>query len=220
MPASPVDRMVAQVARQVRDPRVLQAMRTVPRERFVPERLRDAAYDDRALPIGGGQTISQPTIVGIMVEALALTGEERVLEIGTGSGYQAAILAQLAAEVVTVEVVDELREQAERTLAALGIERVRVLAATEEIGARELAPFDAIVVAAAAPAVPEPLIAQLRDRGRLAIPVGTRAEQELLVVTRRGKETETVRLGGCRFVPLVGRHGFEPTPAPDRNAPQ
>ncbi len=204
------EEMVRVVARQVRDPRVLEAMRAVPRERFVPFELRYEAYEDSALPIGHRQTISQPLIVGMMSEALDLTGSERVLEIGTGSGYQAAILARLAAEVVSVEVVDELREQAEQTLTDLGITNVRCLPAPEDmLGAPEHGPYDAIIVTAAAPSVPSSLVEQLRDGGRIVIPVGTREAQELLALTKHGGRLERRSLGPCRFVPLVGPGGFD-----------
>jgi len=204
----PVDDLIDEVAEEVRDPRVLEAIRAIPRERFVQEHLRRYAYEDSPLPIGRGQTISQPTIVGMMTEALALTGDERVLEIGTGSGYQAAVLARLCRELVTVEVIDELREGAERVLHALGITNVSVLRATDELGAPALGPYDAIIVTAAAPSVPAPLLEQLAVGGRLVIPVGTREEQRLVLVTRTTDGTTTRNLGACRFVPLVGPHGF------------
>lgn len=208
MPASSLDHLISQIARSVRDPHVLGALRAVPRERFVSRELRPYAHLDEPLPIGAGQTISQPTIVAVMTAALHLTGEERVLEVGTGSGYQAAVLSRLAREVVTVEVVDELRDQAAETLAALGYANVRVLLAGEEIGALAEGPYDAIIVTAAAPSVPAPLVAQLRVGGRLMIPVGTREEQDLLLVERTANGTAVSRLGACRFVPLVGKHGF------------
>ena len=204
----PVDDLVDEVAEEVRDPRVLEAIRAIPRERFVQEHLRRYAYEDSPLPIGRGQTISQPTIVGMMTEALALTGDERVLEIGTGSGYQAAVLARLCRELVTVEVIDELREGAERVLHALGIANVRVLRVTDDLGAPAFGPYDAIIVTAAAPSVPAPLLEQLAEGGRLVIPVGTREEQRLVLVTRTKDGTTTRNLGACRFVPLVGPHGF------------
>lgn len=204
----PVDDLVDEVAEEVRDPRVLEAIRAIPRERFVQEHLRRYAYEDSPLPIGRGQTISQPTIVGMMTEALALTGDERVLEIGTGSGYQAAVLARLCRELVTVEVIDELREGAERALHALGVTNVRVLRATDDLGAPAFGPYDAIIVTAAAPSVPAPLLEQLAEGGRLIIPVGTREEQRLVLVTRTTDGTTTRNLGACRFVPLLGPHGF------------
>jgi protein-L-isoaspartate(D-aspartate) O-methyltransferase len=202
-------RLIDGLRRAVDDERVLAALAAVPRERFVPERLRPYAYEDHALPIGQGQTISQPTIVAMMTAALGLSGGERVLDVGTGSGYQAAVLAQIAAEVVSVEVIDELREAAERVLSDLGIENVRVLPAGEVLGAPEHGPYDAILVAAAAPSVPEPLVEQLRPGGRLVIPIGRPDVQELLVVTLREDGGTTIdRLGPCRFVPLTGEHGF------------
>jgi protein-L-isoaspartate(D-aspartate) O-methyltransferase len=204
-----LEAMLERVAEAVRDPRVLQVMRDVPREEFVPPKVRRYAYEDAALPIGEGQTISQPLIVGVMSEALELQGHEHVLEVGTGSGYQAAILARLGGDVVTVEIVSRLREQAERTLARLGFENVRVLPAGAVPGAPEYAPYDAIIVTAVAPAVPQALIGQLVPGGRLVIPVGTHSEdQELLVLTRTDTGTSQQSLGGVRFVPLRGPGGF------------
>ncbi len=208
----PVDRLVAVVAEEVHDERVLEAIRAVPRERFVPAHLRAWAYEDQPLPIGDDQTISQPTIVGMMTAALHLGGDERVLEIGTGSGYQAAVLARLCREVVSVEVIDALREGADRVLHALGIDNVRVLRAGDDLGMPDLGPFDAIIVTAAAPAIPEVLVAQLAVGGRLVIPVGTREEQQLLVITRTAEGYASDDLGPCRFVPLVGPHGFVERP--------
>ena len=209
MPISAIDQMLADVSRQVHDPRVLAAMRQVPRHRFVPLDQRPWAYEDHALPIGQHQTISQPTIVGLMTEAASLTGDELVLEIGTGSGYQTAILAALAREVVTVEVVDELRERTASLLSDLGIHNVTVLAADDELGAPALGPYDVILVTAAAPAVPPPLIDQLVIGGRIVIPVGSLWSQELIVATRTPEGIEEDSLGGCRFVPLIGPHGFK-----------
>ena len=210
------ERMVAYVASEVRDRRVLDALRAVPRHEFVPSAMRRYAYDDSALPIGHGQTISQPLIVGMMTEAAALSGPdggERVLEVGAGSGYQAAILAHLAAEVVAVERIEELRLAAERRLAHLGLRNVRCLAAGERLGAPAEAPFDAILVTAAAPSVPPGLVAQLAEGGRLVIPVGDREGQELLIVSKRGGRVRQRSLGGCRFVPLIGDEAF-PEPGP------
>ena len=192
------------------DERVLDAIANTPRERFVAEHLRPYAYEDTALPTEAGQTISQPTIVAMMTAALALEGDERVLDVGTGSGYQAAILARLCREVVSVEVVESLRRSAADRLQTLGIQNVTVLPAGDVLGAPERAPFDAILVAAAAPSIPEALLAQLAPGGRLVIPVGTRDIQELVRVTltEDGQRTEEP-LGACRFVPLVGPGGFE-----------
>ena len=201
-------RMVARVAEVVRDARVLAAMRSVPRHEFVPREARRYAYADRALAIGHGQTISQPLIVGMMSEALTLDPADRVLEVGTGSGYQAAVLALLARSVTTVEIVPALRERARATLARLGADRVEVREAGEHPGAPERAPFDAILVAAAAPDVPPALLDQLSDGGRLIIPVGPRPGQELSLLTRRRGAIERRSLGGVRFVPLVGRDGY------------
>ena len=205
------EEMVEFVAREVKDRRVLDAMRAVPRHEFVPASLCRHAYEDGALPIGHEQTISQPLIVGLMTEAAALAGPdggERVLEVGAGSGYQAAVLAHLAGEVVTVERIEELRLATERRLARLRLRNVRCLAAGERLGAPDEAPFDAILVTAAAPAVPPGLVRQLAEGGRLVIPVGSRIGQELLVVTKRGGRVRQRSLGGCRFVPLIGDEGF------------
>jgi protein-L-isoaspartate(D-aspartate) O-methyltransferase len=203
------ERLLARLAVEVPDDRVLAALRAVPRERFVRPGDEPYAYEDEPLAIGHGQTISQPYIVALMSAALALTGTERVLEIGTGSGYQCAVLAHLAREVVSVEVVPELRERAEQLLRDLDITNVTVLAAGVVPGAPDHAPFDAIIVTAAAPAIPPSLLAQLAVGGRMVIPVGGRAEQDLLVVTRTPEGIEQRSLGGCRFVPLIGSEGFE-----------
>ena len=208
MPQSPVDRMLRRIADEVSDPRVLRAMREVPREQFVPEPQRRYAHEDAALSIGSGQTISQPLIVGLMTEALALEGYERVLEVGTGSGYQAAVLARLAVDVVTVERVDALRERAQETLRRLGVDNVRCLAAGATLGAPDEGPYDAIIVTAAAPEVPPVLLDQLRAGGRMVVPAGSRWQQELVVVTRRAGGDEQRSITPCRFVPLVGEGAF------------
>ena len=194
--------------RGIRDHKVLTALAAVPRELFVPEQLRRNAYADRALPIGAGQTISQPFMVATMLEALQLDGG-RVLEVGTGSGYQAALLAELADEVVTIERVPELAEEARRTLASAGYERVDVRVGDGTLGVPERAPFDGIVVAAAAPAVPGQLYDQLAPGGRLVVPVGTRRDQWLEVVARGPDGPIRVRTVPCRFVPLLGSAGFD-----------
>lgn len=189
--------------RGIRDERVLTAMGRVPRELFVPEELRERAYDDAALPIGSGQTISQPYMVALICELLALRGGERVLDVGTGSGYQAAVLAELAAEVVTIERHAELAERARAALAAAGCERVDVRIGDGTLGVPERAPYAGIAVAAAAPGVPEALYAQLEPGGRLVLPVGGRFQRLELVV--RTPEGPLVRPSvPCRFVPLVG----------------
>jgi protein-L-isoaspartate(D-aspartate) O-methyltransferase len=193
--------------RGIRDERVLAAVAAVPRELFVPEDLRRYAYADRALPIGCGQTISQPFMVATMLEALGLQGG-RALEIGTGSGYQAAVLAELAHDVVTVERVPELADEARRTLERAGYGRVEVRVGDGTLGVPEQAPFDGIVVAAAAPAAPESLYEQLAPGGRLVVPVGTQRDQWLEIVERTQDGPVRVRTVPCRFVPLIGSEGF------------
>jgi protein-L-isoaspartate(D-aspartate) O-methyltransferase len=195
-------------ARDIGDDRVLEAMATVPRELFVPEDLRDRAYDDSALPLPEGQTISQPYMVARIAEALELHGRERVLDVGTGSGYQAAVLAELAAEVVTIERIPELAELARRNLAAAGYERVEVRLGDGTLGVPDRAPFDAIAVAAAVPELPPSLYEQLEPRGRLVVPVGSRRAQELQVVVRSPEGPAVIHSVPCRFVPLVGEEGF------------
>jgi len=195
-------------ARDISDERVLEAMERVPRELFVPDQERDHAYADAALPIGHGQTISQPYMVARIAEALALRPGERVLDVGTGSGYQAAVLAELGTEVVTIERIPELAERARASLAAAGFPQVDVRVGDGTLGVPELAPFDAIAVAAAAPAFPETLYEQLRPRGRLVVPVGGEHMQRLEVIVRSPEGPAVVHSVPCRFVPLVGREGF------------
>jgi len=194
--------------RDIEDERVLGALRRVPRELFVPSELRSRAYEDAALPIGEGQSISQPYMVARIAEALALTGRERVLDVGTGSGYQAAVLAELAAEVDTIERIPALAETARSNLAAAGYDRVRVHVGDGTRGLPARAPFDAIAVAAAAPDIPEALYEQLKARGRLVLPVGKRRVQRLEVVVRSPEGPAVIRSVPCRFVPLVGEQGF------------
>jgi len=202
--------MVAQqlVARGLRDPRVLGAMERVPREMFVPPHERVRAYADQALPIGEGQTISQPFMVALMSESLNLAGKERVLEIGTGSGYQAAILAELAREVISIERISALASAAEERLAALGYRNVEIRVADGTIGHVSGAPYDAILVTAGAPRVPEALKAQLANGGRIVIPVGPQGHQQLLIVRRDGETFTQSQEGACVFVPLVGEQGW------------
>jgi protein-L-isoaspartate(D-aspartate) O-methyltransferase len=202
--------------RGIADERVLAAMREVPRELFVPESERRRAYNDSALPIGHGQTISQPWIVAAIAEALALAGNEKVLEIGTGSGYSAAVVALLAREVITIERIPELARTAERLLQELGIANVRVVVADGSEGFSEEAPHDGIAVHATAPAAPPSLLAQLAPGGRLVVPIATDGADMLTVFTRTGGELDPATgaglerrtLGACRFVPLIGREGF------------
>jgi protein-L-isoaspartate(D-aspartate) O-methyltransferase len=195
--------------REIADNRVVDAMRRVPREAFVPQEQYHAAYDDRPLSIGFGQTISQPFIVALMVQALELRGDEKVLELGTGSGYEAAILAELAQKVVTVECIPELAEAARQVLDKLGYSNIEVHVAGRTLGWPEGAPYDAIIVSAGAPTVPQALVEQLTWNGRLVIPVGSRWQQELLRVTKLRKGNEIENLGGCYFVPLIGEGAWE-----------
>jgi protein-L-isoaspartate(D-aspartate) O-methyltransferase len=194
--------------RGVDDERVLAAMGRVPRDLFLPEDLRRFAYEDGAFPIGFGQTISQPFIVGTICQLLALSGGERVLDVGTGSGYQAAVLAELAAEVVTIERVPELAARAVAALAEAGLERVEVRVGDGSLGVPERAPFDAIAVAAAAPGIPPALYEQLSDGGRLVLPRGSRWGQELVLVSKTPDGPVERASVPCRFVPLVGAEGF------------
>jgi protein-L-isoaspartate(D-aspartate) O-methyltransferase len=194
--------------RDVVDERVLAAMERVPRELFVPERLQRRAYEDAALPIGEGQTISQPYMVARIAEALALTGDEHVLDVGTGSGYQAAVLAELADEVDTIERIPALAEQARDNLKAAGYERVQVHVGDGSQGLAARAPFSAIAVAAAAPELPQTLYEQLELRGRLVVPVGRRGVQQLQVIVRSPEGPAILRSVPCRFVPLLGEEGF------------
>jgi protein-L-isoaspartate(D-aspartate) O-methyltransferase len=206
---------VRMVERQLRrrgisDERVLAAMGEVPREEFVPERYRSRAYADSALPIGEGQTISQPWIVAAICQALELNRSERVLEIGTGSGYSAAVLARLAAEVISIERHESLAAGARRVLDALGVGNVEVLIGDGSRGLPERAPIDAIAIHATAPAPPRKLLAQLGDRGRLVVPIAADRADMLTVFRRLGEEVRSEEIGPCRFVPLIGEEGFGP----------
>jgi protein-L-isoaspartate(D-aspartate) O-methyltransferase len=203
-------RMVEQQlrARGIADERVLAAMAAVPRELFLPEDMRLHAYEDGALPIGHGQTVSQPFIVATICALLELEGSERVLDVGTGSGYQAAVLAELAAEVVTVERIPELAQRARLALEEAGNANVDVLVGDGSRGRPERAPYDAIAVAAAAPRIPQALLAQLAVGGRLVVPLGTRGGQDLVVVERTATGSRERRSVACRFVPLLGDEGF------------
>jgi protein-L-isoaspartate(D-aspartate) O-methyltransferase len=208
------ERMVERQLRQrgIGDERVLAAMREVPRDRFVPARLRDHAYDDSALPIGDEQTISQPWVVAAICQALALQGSERVLEIGTGSGYSAAVLALLAAEVVSLERIPRLGEAARETLAELGFQNVEVVIADGSRGWAQRGPYEAIAVHAATPEAPHSLIGQLRSSGRLVVPIATGSVDMLTLFKREDGDLRQETIGPCRFVPLIGVEGFADSP--------
>lgn len=202
-------RLIEHLRTEIKDEQVIAAMARVPRELFVPPEERNLAYEDRPLPIGLDQTISQPLIVAIMTEALELTGSEKVLEIGTGSGYQTAILAELAQLVVTVERLPALAETAKNVLDNLGYTNIKVYQAQQTLGWPEEAPYDAIIATAGAPRVPPDLLAQLAIGGRLIIPVGSRYVQELCKITRHRRKNTIRNLGGCRFVSLIGKGAWE-----------
>ena len=202
-------RLVEQISIEIRDDRVLAAMARVPREYFVPPRSRQLAYEDTPLPIGFDQTISQPFIVALMSEALELTGSEEVLEVGTGSGYQAAILAELARLVITTERVLALVESSRQVLDSLGYTNIRVHLDEGTLGWKRETPYDAIIVTAGAPRVPAELMSQLAIGGRLVIPVGSRHVQELYKITKQSRKNVIQNLGGCRFVSLIGGGAWE-----------
>lgn len=197
-------------SRGIRDPRVLAAMGKVPREAFIASEDLKAAYGDHPLPIGAGQTVSQPYIVAAMVEALELLPTDRVLEVGTGTGYEAAVLGELVAEVWTIERHHELANRAREILARLGYANVHVVHGDGSLGLPEQAPFHKILVAAAAPRIPQSLVAQLADGGKLVVPVGDRYEQQVHIVRKEGNELVVTTHDLCRFVPLVGAQGWEP----------
>jgi protein-L-isoaspartate(D-aspartate) O-methyltransferase len=213
MPPDPAEARRRMVELQLRrrdivDEAVLRAMERVPRELFVPETERARAYDDAALPLPHGQTISQPYMVARIAEALAVRPGDRVLDVGTGSGYQAAVLAELGTEVITIERIPELAERARASLAEAGYPNVEVVVGDGTLGVPERAPFDAIAVAAAAPELPETLYEQLRPRGRLVVPVGGQRAQRLEVIIRSPEGPAVVHSVSCRFVPLLGEEGF------------
>jgi protein-L-isoaspartate(D-aspartate) O-methyltransferase len=202
-------RLVDELQRKgVRDLSVLRAVRMVPRHLFVPESVRHRAYDDAALPIGSGQTISQPYVQARYLELIGLTGKEKVLEIGTGSGYQTALLALLASMVFSVERVPHLAQSARAALAAAGVRNVTVLVGDGTLGWRPFAPYDAILVSAASPEVPAPLVEQLAPGGRMVIPLGDRSSQTLTLLERQGDGVRSSTVADVRFVPLVGEFGF------------
>jgi len=197
------------IPRGIADENVLQAMGKIQRHLFVEEALVGEAYNDHPLPIGNKQTISQPYIVALMTEALELTGKEKVLEIGTGSGYQTAILAELSDMVYTVERIEPLLEKSKTLLKSLGYTNVYFKAYDGTLGWEDFAPYDAIMVTAGAPKVPEPLLKQLADGGRMIIPIGNKYSQDLIKVTRVDDRFVENNLGGCRFVDLIGEHGWK-----------
>jgi protein-L-isoaspartate(D-aspartate) O-methyltransferase len=203
-----VDRQLAR--RGIDDQRVLGAMAVVPREHFVPENVRDSAYNDSALPIGHEQTISQPWVVAAICQAMRLEGDEKVLEIGTGSGYSAAVLANLAAHVVSLERVPELGEWARQRLEELGVQNVEVVVGDGSRGYPERAPYDAIAVHAATPEAPHSLLAELAPGGRLVVPIATGSADLLTAFIRENGDLRQETIGPCRFVPLIGAEGFHP----------
>ena len=203
------DSLIRSLDHEIADKRVVEAMKRVPREAFVPPELRAAAYEDRPLGIGFGQTISQPFIVALMIQALELRGDEKVLEVGTGSGYVAAILAEIAQKVITVECIPQLAGSAGLALDTLGYDNIETHVAGGVLGWPEDAPYDAIIVSAGAPSVPETLVDQLAWNGRLVIPVGSRWQQELLKVTKLKTGNQVQSLGGCYFVPLIGEGAWD-----------
>lgn len=219
MVAGPVDlqeyrgvrrRLVETLQEQgIRDLAVLHAIDEVPRHLFVPTGVRHRAYEDSALPIGSGQTISQPSIHARYLELLGLKGNEKVLEVGTGSGYQTALLSRLAAQVFSIERIAPLLEKAREVLQQMGANNISFMLGDGTLGWRQFAPFDAILVGAAAPEIPHAYIEQLADNGRLLIPLGEREEQTLHLFTKRGEELEQQDITSVRFVPLVGKHGWE-----------
>ncbi len=202
------------VPRRISDERVLSAMRTVPRHRFVPPDLRHLAYTDAPLPIGHRQTISQPYIVALMTSLLELKEDDKVFEVGTGSGYQAAILAHIANQVFTIERIGEIADKTRELFQELGLKNIHVVEGDGSLGLEQEAPFDAIIVTAAAPKVPEPLKEQLADGGRMVLPVGGRNGQILELWKRKGRKLEKDRLAPVAFVPLVGDQGWESEEGP------
>jgi protein-L-isoaspartate(D-aspartate) O-methyltransferase len=201
--------LIKQLEAEIRDKRVLAAMSRIPREQFVPLESRHLAYEDGPLPIGWEQTISQPFIIALMTEALELKGNEKVLEVGTGSGYQTAILADLADRVISVERVPALAESARKTLDSLGYKNIEIHIAEETLGWQKEAPYNAIMVTAAAPDIPDDLVSQLAIGGKMVIPAGSRYAQELYKITRQKNKNKVQKLGGCRFVALIGKGAWE-----------
>ncbi|HZE09192.1 MAG TPA: protein-L-isoaspartate(D-aspartate) O-methyltransferase [Gemmatimonadaceae bacterium] len=206
----PRRRLVEQLHDQgIRDLAVLNAIDQTPRHRFIPTGIRHRAYEDSALPIGNGQTISQPSIHARYLELLKLTGNEKILEIGTGSGYQTALLSVLASQVFSIERIPELLDNARDTIRQLGLRNISFLLGDGTLGWRQYAPYDAILVGAGAPEVPSPYLEQLKEGGRVLIPLGDKEEQTLYMFTRRGDELQQVEVAPVRFVPLVGKYSWE-----------
>jgi len=201
--------LIKHLSWEIADKRVVEAMKRVPREAFVPQEYYHAGYEDRPLSIGFGQTISQPFIVALMIQALELKGDEKVLELGTGSGYEAAVLAELAKQVVTVEIIPELAESAKRVLEKLGYSNVEVHIAGKTLGWLEDAPYNAIIVSAGAPSIPQILLGQLSWGGRLVIPVGSHWQQELMKIRKDKEGNKVENLGACYFVPLIGEGAWK-----------
>jgi len=195
--------------RGIKNQRVLEAFHKVERHKFIPLELRDSAYLDFPLAIGKGQTISQPYIVALMTECLELEGKEKVLEIGTGSGYQAAILAELAAQVYSIERFERLAESAKETLGAMGYTNIQIKTGDGTLGWPQEAPFDRIIITAASPSIPPPLVEQLKDGGRMILPLGEALSQTLILARKKNGELESRAICGCVFVPLVGQYGYK-----------
>jgi protein-L-isoaspartate(D-aspartate) O-methyltransferase len=201
--------LIKHLSVEIKDKRVLKAMSRIPRELFIPQEEKHLAYEDRPLPIGFGQTISQPFIIALMTASLALTGKEKVLEVGTGSGYQAAILAELAKTVITVERMPALAAAAKEVLNKLGYNNINIHIVEHTLGWQLEAPYDAIIVTAGAPTIPRVLVAQLKTGGRMVVPVGSRYDQDLYKITKQKDKNIVYNLGGCRFVPLIGEDAWD-----------
>ncbi|MEW6101834.1 MAG: protein-L-isoaspartate(D-aspartate) O-methyltransferase [Candidatus Omnitrophota bacterium] len=197
------------IRREIKGERVLQAFRRVERHKFVPEEFRPSSYADFPIPIGEGQTISQPYIVALMTECLALKGDEKVLEIGTGSGYQTAILAELAKEVYSIERFESLAKKAESTLNGLGYKNIKIKVGDGSLGWQEETPFDRIIITAASPRIPLPLSEQLKENGKIVVPLGETFSQVLTVAEKKESKLESIQVCGCVFVPLVGKYGWK-----------
>ena len=197
------------IPRGIKNQRILDAFRKIERHKFIPEDLRSSSYADFPVPIGEGQTISQPYIVALMTECLSLTGQEKVLEIGTGSGYQTAILAELAKEVYSIERFERLAKSAEKIVNELGYTNIKIKVGDGTLGWEEEAPFDRIIITAASPRIPLPLTEQLKENGKLILPLGESFSQVLTLVEKKKDRLESIQVCGCVFVPLVGKYGWK-----------